>query len=50
MDDKDRIIAELREQIEELETRVSTLDIAVAHWREMYRNLDLLYSQLAGRG
>jgi chaperonin cofactor prefoldin len=49
MDDKDRIIAELREQIEELETRVSTLDIAVNHWQHNYKQLDLLYSQLAGR-
>ena len=42
-------IVRLREQIEELETRVSTLDIAVNHWMGMYRNLDLLYSQMAGR-
>ena len=43
-------IESLRARIEELETANSTLDIAVAHWREMYRMLDQLYSQLAGRG
>ena len=42
-------IEQLRQRIEELETGNSVLDIAVDHWREMYRQLDLLYSQLAGR-
>jgi len=51
MDERNQqIIAELRERIEELETANSTLNIAVDHWREMYRHLDQLYSQLAGRG
>jgi prefoldin subunit 5 len=49
MDDK-QIIAELKERIEELETANSTLNIAVDHWRETYRHLEQLYSQLAGRG
>jgi hypothetical protein len=44
-----KLIEEQQARIEELETANSTLDIAVAHWRELYRNLDLLYSQLAGR-
>ena len=49
MDDQ-QIIAELKERIEELETANSTLNIAVDHWRETYRHLEQLYSQLAGRG
>lgn len=44
-----KLIEEQQARIEELETRVSTLDIAVNHWMGMYRNLDQLYSQLAGR-
>lgn len=50
--ERDQALAEaasLRERIEELETRVSTLDIAVNHWQHNYKQLDLLYSQLAGR-
>lgn len=43
-------IEQLRQRIEELETANSALNIAVDHWREMYRHLDQLYSQLAGRG
>ena len=48
MDDQ-QLIAELQERIEELEKANSVLNIAVDHWREMYRQLDQLYSQLAGR-
>jgi FtsZ-binding cell division protein ZapB len=43
-------IESLRARIEELETANSTLDIAVNHWQHNYKQLDLLYSQLAGRG
>ena len=43
-------IEQLRQRIEELETGNSVLDIAVEHWRQNYKHLDQLYSQLAGRG
>jgi hypothetical protein len=38
------------EQIEELETRASTLDIAVSHWRYNHQKLSELYEQATSRG
>ena len=43
-------VAQLHARIDELETANSSLNIAVDHWRHNYKQLELLYNQVAGRG
>lgn len=48
--DDERTCQELREHIEELTTRVQVLEVAVDHWRHLYKTLDALYQQALNRG
>lgn len=41
---------ELREHNEELQQRIDMLEIAVDHWRHLYKTLDILYQQAVNRG
>lgn len=40
---------ELREHIEELTTRIQVLEVAVDHWRFLYKTLDVLYQKALSR-
>lgn len=45
----ERTCQELREHNEELQTRVQALEVAVDHWRYLYKTLDALYQEVLKR-
>lgn len=45
----DKTLEELHEHIEELTTRIQVLEVAVDHWRFLYKTLDELYQGVLKR-